>query len=134
MKTRSQVYSSLVTVQTMFTVRRSLPRGWAVSLQSRLNAGSPKVTNSHNHYHDKRRGECCHPHLSQTAKNTPNQLALVCGAKCRIFLLFLLPELDQVVNRAVAELVRANIEHGDKTLLFVNPGPGLIIWAFALFR
>ena len=73
-------------------------------------------------------------HLSQTAKNTPNQLALVCGAKVPSFPSLSFAELDQVVNRAVAELVKANIEHGDKTLLFVNPGPGLIIWAFALFR
>ena len=28
----------------------------------------------------------------------------------------------------------SKIKSGDKALLFVNPGPGLIIWAFALFR
>ena len=30
--------------------------------------------------------------------------------------------------------IKSGISAGDKTLLFVNPGPGLIIWAFALFR
>ena len=43
-------------------------------------------------------------------------------------------ELDQSVDRAANELIGCGNISGKKTLLFVKPGPSLIIWGFALFR
>jgi acyl-CoA synthetase (AMP-forming)/AMP-acid ligase II len=73
-------------------------------------------------------------YLSESAKERPDQPALVSGAKKPVFRSLSFLELDRAVDSAVGELVKAGIRKGDKTLLFVNPGPGLIIWAFALFR
>ena len=73
-------------------------------------------------------------YLSQSAKERPDQPALVSGAPKPAFPSLSFLELDRKVDSAADELVKAGIHNGDKTLLFVNPGPGLIIWAFALFR
>ena len=73
-------------------------------------------------------------HLSDSAHKYPKQIALVSGAKKAAFAPLSFAELDQTVDKAVVELVQAGIQSGQKTLLFVNPGPGLIIWGFALFR
>ena len=73
-------------------------------------------------------------YLSSTAKERPDQPALVSGASRPKFLPLSFSQLDHAVDGAVSELIKSGISAGDKTLLFVNPGPGLIIWAFALFR
>lgn len=73
-------------------------------------------------------------YLSSTAKERPDQPALVSGAVRPKFLPLSFSQLDHAVDGAVNELIKSGISAGDKTLLFVNPGPGLIIWAFALFR
>ena len=73
-------------------------------------------------------------YLSSTAKERPDQPALVSGAVRPKFLPLSFSQLDHAVDGAVSELIKSGISAGDKTLLFVNPGPGLIIWAFALFR
>jgi acyl-CoA synthetase (AMP-forming)/AMP-acid ligase II len=73
-------------------------------------------------------------YLSSTAKERPDQPALVSGAVRPKFLPLSFSQLDRAVDGAVSELIKSGISAGDKTLLFVNPGPGLIIWAFALFR
>ena len=73
-------------------------------------------------------------YLSSTAKERPDQPALVSGAGRPKFLPLSFSQLDHAVDGAVSELIKSGISAGDKTLLFVNPGPGLIIWAFALFR
>jgi len=73
-------------------------------------------------------------YLSSTAKERPDQPALVSGAGRPKFLPLSFSQLDHAVDGAVIELIKSGISAGDKTLLFVNPGPGLIIWAFALFR
>jgi acyl-CoA synthetase (AMP-forming)/AMP-acid ligase II len=73
-------------------------------------------------------------YLSSTAKEWSDQPALVSGAVRPKFLPLSFSQLDHAVDGAVSELIKSGISAGDKTLLFVNPGPGLIIWAFALFR
>ena len=73
-------------------------------------------------------------HLSDSALKYPKVPALVSGAKKAAFAPLSFAELDQTVDCAVGELMQSGIKPGEKTLLFVNPGPGLIIWAFALFR
>ena len=73
-------------------------------------------------------------YLSESANDRPDQPALVSGAKKPAFRPLSFLELDRAVDSAVGELLKAGIHKGDKTLLFVNPGPDLIIWAFALFR
>ena len=73
-------------------------------------------------------------YLSSTAKEWSDQPALVSGAVRPKFLPLSFSQLDHAVDGAVNELIKSGISAGDKTLLFVNPGPGLIIWAFALFR
>ena len=73
-------------------------------------------------------------YLSRTAKKYPNNPALISGAESPKFPTISFAELDQQVNQAAHELKGAGICAGDKTLLFVNPGSSLIIWAFALFR
>jgi acyl-CoA synthetase (AMP-forming)/AMP-acid ligase II len=73
-------------------------------------------------------------YLANSAQKYPDQPALVSGAKIPAFTPLSFTELDQTVDFAVGELARAGISPGEKTLLFVHPGPGLIIWAFALFR
>lgn len=73
-------------------------------------------------------------YLSSTSKERPDQPALVSGAVRPKFLPLSFSQLDHAVDGAVSELIKSGISAGDKTLLFVNPGPGLIIWAFALFR
>ena len=73
-------------------------------------------------------------YLSTTAEQRPDQPALVSGAGSPKFSPLSFSQLDHAVDGAVSELVNSGISAGDKTLLFVNPGPGLIIWAFALFR
>lgn len=73
-------------------------------------------------------------HLSDSALAHPDQPALVSGAKKPAFAPLSFSGLNQTVDQAVCELLQSGIKPGDKTLLFVNPGPGLIIWAFALFR
>jgi acyl-CoA synthetase (AMP-forming)/AMP-acid ligase II len=73
-------------------------------------------------------------YLSSTSKERPDQPALVSGAVRPKFLPLSFSQLDHAVDGAVNELIKSGISAGDKTLLFVNPGPGLIIWAFALFR
>jgi len=73
-------------------------------------------------------------YLARSAQKYPDQPALVSGAKIPAFAALSFAKLDQTVNLAVGELDRAGISPGEKTLLFVHPGPGLIIWAFALFR
>ena len=72
-------------------------------------------------------------HLSDSALKYPKVPALVSGAKKAAFAPLSFAELDQTVDSAVGELIQSGIKPGEKTLLFVNPGPGLIIWAFALF-
>ncbi len=73
-------------------------------------------------------------YLSNTANKYPELLALVSGAQSPTFEPLTFSALDRKVNQAAEELTRAGFAKGHKTLLFVNPGPGLIIWAFALFR
>ena len=73
-------------------------------------------------------------YLSRSARKYPEIPALVSGARSPSFPALSFAELDQSVNWAAHELTRAGIGRGDKALLFVNPGPNLIIWAFALFR
>jgi len=73
-------------------------------------------------------------YLSLSADQTPDTPALVSGSLKPSFSTLSFLELDQTVDRAVVELLGAGIQQGDKTLLFVNPGPELIVWAFALFR
>ena len=73
-------------------------------------------------------------YLSSTAEQRPDQPALVSGAGSPKFSPLSFSQLNHAVDGAVSELVNSGISAGDKTLLFVNPGPGLIIWAFALFR
>ena len=73
-------------------------------------------------------------YLSDSAKKYPDLPALVSGAKIPAFPSLTFAELDQAVNQAARKLIHAGIGKGHKSLLFVNPGPGLIIWAFALFR
>jgi len=73
-------------------------------------------------------------HLSDSALKYPEVPALVSGAKKTAFAPLSFAELDHTVDYAVGELVQSGIKPGEKTLLFVNPGPRLIIWAFALFR
>lgn len=73
-------------------------------------------------------------HLSDSALKYPRVPALVSAAKKTAFAPLSFAELDQTVDYAVGELVQSGIKPGEKTLLFVNPGPRLIIWAFALFR
>jgi len=73
-------------------------------------------------------------YLENSAHQYPDQPALVSGAKIPAFAPLSFTELNQTVDFAVGELAQAGISPGEKTLLFVNPGPGLIIWAFALFR
>ncbi|MEK9772806.1 MAG: fatty acid CoA ligase family protein [Opitutae bacterium] len=73
-------------------------------------------------------------YLSDSAKRHPDFPALVSGAPTPAFAPFSFSELDQSVDWAAGKLFNAGIGKGQKTLLFVNPGPHLIIWAFALFR
>jgi len=73
-------------------------------------------------------------YLTLSAEKYPETPALVCGANVPTFRPLSFSQLDQTVDQAVVELFDAGIQKGDKALLFVNPGPGLIIWAFALFR
>ena len=73
-------------------------------------------------------------YLARSAQKYPDQPALVSGAKIPAFAPLSFAKLNQTVDLAVGELGRAGISPGEKTLLFVHPGPGLIIWAFALFR
>ena len=73
-------------------------------------------------------------YLTLSAKKYPHMPALVCGAKVPSFSPLSFSQLDQLVDQASKELLLSKIKSGDKALLFVNPGPGLIIWAFALFR
>jgi acyl-CoA synthetase (AMP-forming)/AMP-acid ligase II len=73
-------------------------------------------------------------HLTLSAEKYPHIPALVCGAKVPSFSPLSFSQLDQLVDQASKELLLSKIKSGDKALLFVNPGPGLIIWAFALFR
>jgi len=73
-------------------------------------------------------------YLTLSAQKYPQTPAIVCGARVPTFPALSFSQLDQTVNQACEELFHAGIKKGDKTLLFVNPGPGLIIWAFALFR
>jgi len=73
-------------------------------------------------------------YLTLSAEKYPHMPALVCGAKVPTFSPLSFSQLDQMVDQASKELLLSKIKEGDKTLLFVNPGPGLIIWAFALFR
>ena len=73
-------------------------------------------------------------YLSRSAEKFPHKPALISGAESPKFPPLSFAELDQKVNQAAHELKGVGICAGDKTLLFVNPGPGLIIWAFALFR
>lgn len=70
--------------------------------------------------------------LSRSARDRPNQPALLAAKGDAPGLTF--GELDQSVNRACSELLRSGISQNQKTLLFVKPGPDLIVWAFALFR
>ena len=69
-------------------------------------------------------------YLSSTAEQRPDQPALVSGAGRPKFSPLSFSQLDHAVDGAVSELVNSGISAGDKTLLFVNPGPGLIIWAY----
>jgi len=73
-------------------------------------------------------------HLTLSAEKYPHIPALVSGAKVPSFSPLSFSQLDQLVDQASKELLLSKIKRGDKALLFVNPGPGLIIWAFALFR
>ena len=72
--------------------------------------------------------------LSASAQEWPDAPALVSGAKRSKFQPFSFSKLNLTVDQATAELRRSRIMPGDKALLFVNPGPDLVIWAFALFR
>ena len=73
-------------------------------------------------------------YLSNSADLHPDLPALVSGADSPAFPTLSFCELDQSVDRAANELLAAGISQGKKTLLFVKPGPSLIIWGFALFR
>jgi len=73
-------------------------------------------------------------YLSQSAEKFPHKPALISGAESPQFSPLSFAKLDQKVNQAAHELKGVGICAGDKSLLFVNPGPALIIWAFALFR
>ena len=73
-------------------------------------------------------------YLSDSAKRHPDLPALVSGASTPAFKPYSFSQLDLSVDRAASKLCKAGISKGQKTLLFVNPGPNLIIWAFALFR
>ena len=73
-------------------------------------------------------------YLSRSARKYPEVPALVSGARSPSFPALSFAELDQSVNWAALELIKSGINRGEKALLFVNPGPNLIIWAFALFR
>lgn len=73
-------------------------------------------------------------YLCDCAKKNPDLPALVSGAKIPTFATLTFSALEQKVQQAAGELSQAGIGKGQKALLFVNPGPNLIIWAFALFR
>ena len=73
-------------------------------------------------------------YLTNSAKKYPDLPAMVSGADQPTFTSLSFSQLDQTVSRAALELTEAGIGKGHKTLLFVNPGPSLIIWAFAIFR
>ena len=72
-------------------------------------------------------------HLARTSKRQPNRLAIISqnekGFSPKSF-----AQLEKEVNGCSVVLHEQGIRKGDRVLLMVRPGYGLILLAFALFR
>ena len=72
-------------------------------------------------------------HLARASKRQPDRLAIISDSE-KDFAPRTFTKLEEEVNGCSEELHERGIRKGDRVLLMVRPGYGLILLAFALFR